>query len=403
MKKLNCVVAGFPDSYSEYGKLTVNIFEALIKIRGNYWNISIVNANDGSTSMGYIDDHTWIKDYLVDYITEQPDIWIQIGSPEHYSRHGTLFNIGICAANLTNVITRRIIDGINRMDLLLTTSERCHDSIVNTVLEYRGNAEVAVKDKVAIPVHKIKVGVHSSLDNYKKTVMLSQIKENYCFIYNGMWKHPVDVNNVGKLIYCFYSAFRDVKNKPALILKTNVSVPSIVDLYRIENRIKEIKSRFSNPNTLPSIYIINGNIADDTMMGIYNNPKVKCMVSLSSNETIGINLKEFQLTGKPILTSGWGGQTDLGNYAVTIDTNLVQVDKSLVVDDLIAPNSTYGDPVLQKSVEALYFMFNNKIHPHTSSKFTSNVTSTTLEEALSKYILNTTKSNYLPETEEFIL
>lgn len=403
MKKLNCVIAGYPDSYSEYGKLTVNLLEALLAVRGDIWNITIVNASDASTSMGYIDDHEWVKEYLVEVINTQPDIWIQIGAPEQYARHGILFNIGITACNVSNVITRRVIDGINRMDLVLPINELGYDIIVNTVLEYRGTAEVSVKDKVAIPVEKLTIGVNSVLDNYKKITMLSQIKEDYCFIYNGLWKNPIDLNNVGKLIYSFYGAFKDVKSKPALVIKTNVNTPSIVDGYRIENRIKEIKSKYPSNTHFPNVYLINGNLSDQSMMGIYNNPKIKCMVSASSNETIGLNLKEFQLTGKPIITGSWGGHTELGEYLMSVNTDMVEVDPSLKGQDLIAPNSKYGSPDLSQLASAMHFAFTNKVTPKGKFKFNSNVTRDSLDSILSKYILNTTKSNYIPESEEFEL
>ena len=46
------------------------------------------------------------------------------------------------------------------------------------------------------------------------------------------------------------------------------------------------------------------------MNEVYNNPKVKAMVSLTKGEGYGRPLLEFGLTGKPIIASGWSGQID---------------------------------------------------------------------------------------------
>jgi hypothetical protein len=402
MSKLNCVVAGFADAYSEYGKMTVNIVQALLAVRGDIWDITVVNTADNKSSMGYLDDHQWLKEYMVDVVTTQPDIWIQIGSPELFMRHGILFNVGISASNVSNIISRKVIDGINRMDLMLTVSKLSHDIITNTILEYRNNVELQVTDKVSIPVENLDLGVNSILDTFTKSTMLPQVKEEYCFIYNGLWKHPVDLNNIHKLVYAFYNAFQGYKKTPALLLKTNVNTPSILDSYRVENRIKEIKILFKNPNALPPVYIINGNLTDEQMMGIYNNPKVKCMVTASSNETIGLHIKEFQLTGKPILSTGWGSQTDLGDAIMTVDTKLVDINPTLI-SDVIPPNSKYAEPDFGQLSSAMVHLYMNKPIIPNKKLFKSSVTAKSLDMILSKYILNTTKSNYLPEVEEFEL
>ena len=64
--------------------------------------------------------------------------------------------------------------------------------------------------------------------NNKKQSDLKQtldgIEEEFCFLYNGKWNQDVhaihDRKNVNQLIRTFISATHELKEKPALILKT---------------------------------------------------------------------------------------------------------------------------------------------------------------------------------------
>jgi hypothetical protein len=118
-----------------------------------------------------------------------------------------------------------------------------------------------------------------------------------------------DRKNVGLLVKAFYELFKNKKNRPALILKTSGGTVSYIDRTEILKKIEAIKKTV-NSTDLPNVYLLHGEFSDEEMNELYNHPKVKAMVSLTKGEGFGRPLLEFSLTKKPIIASGWSGQTD---------------------------------------------------------------------------------------------
>ena len=80
----------------------------------------------------------------------------------------------------------------------------------------------------------------------------------------------------------------------------------------LKEQIKNYIKLYPKKN-IPSIYILHGDLSDEEMNSLYNHHKVKAMVSLTKGEGFGRPLLEFSLVGKPIVASGWSGQTDFLN------------------------------------------------------------------------------------------
>ena len=125
-----------------------------------------------------------------------------------------------------------------------------------------------------------------------------------------------DRKNVSLLVKAFYEVFKNKKNPPALILKTSVGVASYISRDEILKRIKQIRKSVKS-NTLPNIYVLNGEFNDDDMNELYNHPKVKSMVSFTKGEGFGRPLLEFGLANKPIIASAFSGQLDFLNPEFT--------------------------------------------------------------------------------------
>ena len=111
------------------------------------------------------------------------------------------------------------------------------------------------------------------------------------------------------LVKAFYETFKNKKKQPALILKSSTGVAGYMSRDEILDKIKHIKKSVDGKN-LPNVYVLNGEFTDSEMNELYNNPKVKAMVSLTKGEGFGRPLLEFTTSGKPVLASGWSGHTD---------------------------------------------------------------------------------------------
>ena len=140
MKKVFCVVSAPPYTYSGYGRRALDVIKELFRIRPD-WDIKILSQRWGDTRQGYLEDQEeWeVISHIVPSIQRQPDIWIQITVPNEFQRVGK-FNIGMTAAMETNLVDSSWIEGCNRMDLVITSSEHGKKSLVDS--KYTNNEKI---------------------------------------------------------------------------------------------------------------------------------------------------------------------------------------------------------------------------------------------------------------------
>jgi len=161
---------------------------------------------------------------------------------------------------------------------------------------------------------------------------LSNIKEDFCFLYTGHWlpgNFGESRKNTATLIKTFLETFKGAgKKKPALILKTNMVNYSLIDKEAVIRQIHRIKDKVGG--NLPNIYLVHGELTDDEMNQLNNDPKVKAFVSFTKGEGYGRPLAEAAITGKPTIVSNWSGHTDFihPDYNILIGGELKPVHKT---------------------------------------------------------------------------
>ena len=343
---------------SGYGSHSRDIVRSLIKM--DKWDIKIVGLNWGNCPMNVLKDDIPDDKMILDRImrdaklTKQPEIGIEIRVPNEFQAIAK-YNIGITAGMETNMISVPWVEGINRVDLCLTTSKTSKDGIVNSNWQKKNNqtqqveGEIRVKKPVEvlfegtdIDIYKVVNDVSGELNN-----TLNEIPEKFNFLYVGHWlqgKLGEDRKDTGMLVKTFLETFKNKPNPPALIMKTSGATFSIMDRDDILGKINHIRNRVSSSgDTLPNIYLLHGELSKEEMNKMYNHPKCKAMVSFSHGEGFGRPLLEFSLSGKPVITSGWGGQTDFldKNLSVLLPGELKQVGQSAVWKDVILPESSW--------------------------------------------------------------
>ena len=315
MKKL-CIISCPLDTFSGYGSRSRDIVEGLIKAKGEEWDIKILPQRWGDCPWGFYDDNHEIKKHYVNKQTAQPDIWIQITVPGEFQPMGK-FNVGITAGIESTIPPASFIEGVNRMDLNLISSNFSKDTLLNAVFEKRENKtdKILGTIKCEKPVELLFEGL--DLERYHKapckTGILMDIPEDFCFLYTGHWlpgKIGEDRKNTGLLIKTFLETFKGSGNKkPALILKTNVVNYSNLDRDEILKKIAHIRKDFKGMN-IPNIYLLHGELTDTEMNQLNNDNKVKAFISFTKGEGYGRPLLEEAITGKPVIVSNWSGHTD---------------------------------------------------------------------------------------------
>jgi glycosyltransferase involved in cell wall biosynthesis len=327
MKPLFVISSPF-DTYSGYGARSRDLIKAIIET--DKYTVRLLSQRWGATPFGFCKNNPeW--EFLLDLtlptnqLPKQPEIWAQVTIPSEFQPIGK-YNIGFTAGIETTIAPADWIEGMNRMDLNIVSSEHSKQIFLNSQFEKRNRHTNALESfiKLEKPVEVLFEGVNTDVykvleKNTNKNIDLSSIKEDFAYLFVGHWiagDMGEDRKNVGLLVKAFYEIFKNKSKKPALILKTSQVGSSYVDREEILKKIKQIKSTVNSKN-LPNVYLLHGEFTDEEMNELYNNPKVKAMVNLTKGEGFGRPLLEFTLTKKPLITTGWSGHVDFLNPEFT--------------------------------------------------------------------------------------
>jgi glycosyltransferase involved in cell wall biosynthesis len=358
------------DTYSGYGARSRDLVRAIIQL--DKYDVKIIPQMWGNTPWGFIEEnpeweflnkHLWPHQQL----PKQPEIWMQITIPSEFQPVGK-YNIGVTAGIETTVAPGDWIEGINKMNLTLTSSEHSKKVFLSSIfqkVDQRTN-QVVGEAKVEKPIEVLFEGadteIYKVLDKVESFSELNNIKEKFAYLFVGHWINGdlgEDRKNVGLLIKMFFEVFKNKKDKPALILKTSQMGSSYVDRNDLLKKIKTIKKTV-NSNDLPNIYLLHGEFTDVEMNELYNHPKVKAMINLTKGEGYGRPLLEFSLTKKPIITTNWSGHTDFlkPEFTTMLPGQLTDVHPS-AANQWLLKESQWFSVDHQQSANALADVFND--------------------------------------------
>ena len=330
-----CVVSCPIDTFSGYGARSRDFVRSLIKEKDSEWDIKIMPQRWGDCPWNFLNENDPLKSRLIGGLQQQPDIWMQITVPNEFQPVGK-YNIGISAGIETTVFPKEFLDGMNKMNLNLVSSNHSKQVALQTQFEKKDQQNQTVGIiKLEKPIEVLFEGL--DLDKYYKkpkctSSILDGVKEEFCFLYTGHWlpgKLGEDRKNTGLMVKTFLETFNTPsKKKPALILKTNHVSYSLLDREEILKKINEIKSQIKG--NLPNIYLLHGEMTDDEMNELNNDPKVKAFISFTKGEGFGRPLLEAAITGKPVITTNWSGHIDFihPDYNILIGGELKNVHKS---------------------------------------------------------------------------
>ena len=344
------------DTYSGYGARARDYVKAIIE--SDKYEVKILSQRWGNTQRNFIKDNEkkwgFLAKHIIPQLTEKPDYWCQITVPNEFQAVGK-YNIGLTAGIETTICDGSWIEGCNRMDLILTSSN--HSKRVFESCEFtkdnEGEKIIRLEKPIKVLIEGADLDVYKPIKEYSNKDLynnINDIPEDYAYLFVGHWMHGElghDRKNVGLLVKTFYEIFKDKKTKPALILKTAVVSGSHMDRSEIMRRIDMIKDSIPS-NDLPSIYLLHGELSNIEVNEIYNHPKVKTMVCLTRGEGFGRPLLEFSLVNKPIITTAWSGHTDFLNEGDVgyVGGELEQLHNSSLVPNMLLKEAQWFKPNL---------------------------------------------------------
>jgi len=363
------------DTYSGYGARSRDIVLALIK--SEKYDVKVLPQRWGNTPFGFLkqdnSDHKLMIDCIWNQpqLPKQPDCWIQVTVPNEFQPVGK-FNIGITAGIETTICAPGWIDGLNRMNLNLVSSEHAKAVFKNSTFEEKNNqtGQVVRKIELTAPIEVLFEGVNTNIYQKIDAVndsevwdIINDIKEDFNFLYVGHWLQGElgqDRKDTGMLVKTFLETFKGKKQKPGLILKTSSVNHSIMDREEMLDRIRKIISTIEG-NDLPQVYLIHGELSDDEINELYNHPKVKAHVSFTKGEGYGRPLLEASISQKPVIVSSWSGHLDFlrPETSVLLPGEIKQIHPSAVVQDMLLPESGWFTVDYRKASETLEDVYKN--------------------------------------------
>lgn len=369
-----CVVRAPCATRSGYGDMSRDIIRHIIEY--DKFDVKVHSVNWGDTPMNALDENNPKDKMILDRILREnlhrrPDLFVSITVPNEFEPIGK-YNIGITAGIETTVAAAPWIEGCNRMDAVFTISE--HSKRVFELSKFgfqtpQGQQGVLQLSK---PIEVLHNCIDTSIFGKKAPVdqdmakTLDAIPEQFAFLFVGHWlrgEFGEDRKNVGFMIKMFLETFKQIndKPKPALILKTSSAGFSILDREEILSKIQQIKNsvELTGLQSLPSVYLLHGELTEKEMNTIYNHSKVKAHVSFTKGEGFGRPLLEASVSGKPVIASGWSGHLDFLDKqgSLLVGGELKKVHESSVWENVIIPESEWFAADAQQCVNAFAAVF----------------------------------------------
>jgi glycosyltransferase involved in cell wall biosynthesis len=339
---------------SGYGARSRDIAYSLIK--SDKYDVKIWGTRWGNTPMNALDPenpkHKLIIDRLLDnpQLPQQPEINVQITVPNEFQRFGK-YNIGITAGIETTIAAAPWIEGCNRMDLVLVSSEHAKN-VLSESKWYKHDeqtkqmvGEISLTTPIDVIFEGVDLETYFKTSDIHKTVddQLKEIPEQFCYLFVGHWLNGEigqDRKDVGMLIRSFLEAFKNKQNRPALVLKTSQADFSPVDRSLLIDKIRKIYE--STPgNNLPNVYVLHGDLTDSEMNSLYNHPKIKAHITFTKGEGFGRPLAEASISQKPVIAPNYSGHTDFLKKAILLPGELRQIHHSAVWKDVLIPESQW--------------------------------------------------------------
>jgi glycosyltransferase involved in cell wall biosynthesis len=361
------------DTFSGYGARSRDIALAIIK--SEKYDVKILSQRWGATPFGFLQqnnpDHKLMLDciWAQPYLPKQPDCWIQITVPNEFQPVGK-FNIGMTAGIETTICAPQWIEGMNRMNLNLVSSEHAKKVFETSKFEEKNEqGQVLRSIKLEKPVEVLFEGVNTNIYQRIDAVnesevwnVINDIKEDFNYLFVGHWLQGEigqDRKDTGMLVKTFLETFKNKKQRPGLILKTSAGNYSIMDRDSMLEKIRQIEA--SVDGDLPNIYLIHGELSDNEVNELYNHPKVKAHVSFTKGEGYGRPLLEASISQKPVIASNYSGHLDFldPEMSILLPGEITQIHPSAVVQDMLIPESGWFTVNYNKASETLEDVYKN--------------------------------------------
>lgn len=222
------------------------------------------------------------------------DISLQISIPNEWKKL-TPVNIGYTAGIETNMISPAWFEPSQGMDKIIVISEHAKAGFINTVFGNSLGQQFKVFTSVDV--------VHLPYREIEKENLDLNLKYDFNFLCICQWSAR---KNLEQTIIGFLEEFSN--EEVGLVLKINTANDSMMDREHTKKRLQNLLNNYKNKKC--SVHLLHGHLSEQQMQSIYNNPKIKAIVSTTHGEGFGLPLLEAAANELPVIATDWSGHTD---------------------------------------------------------------------------------------------
>ena len=306
MKK-KVLVRGPALSRSGYGEHARFVLRAL-RAHEKMFDIYLLNIPWGRS--GWIcennEEREWLDGLLQKTMQHQKDglpydISLQVTIPNEWEKLAPV-NIGVTAGIETTKVAPEWIEKSSVVDKIIIVSEHSKNVYLNTSYDKKDNntGKVEKNFRCKTPIDVVGYPVRMFEPDPSFELALST---EFNFLTIAQWGPRKNLENT---IKWFVEEFID--QEVGLIVKTSVKNDSLRDRRETENKLKNLLSKY--PQRKCKVYLLHGTLSDNEMSALYNNKKVKALVSFSHGEGFGLPIFEAAYNDLPVIAPAWSGQCD---------------------------------------------------------------------------------------------
>jgi glycosyltransferase involved in cell wall biosynthesis len=337
-------------SQSGYGEQARFAMRAL-RSKEDIFDIFILPVTWGQTGWVSLDneERKWVDEKIkaTHEFTQQGgkfDISVQVTIPNEFQSLAPV-NIGYTAGIETTKVAPVWIQKANEMDKIIVVSHHSKEVFKSTSYEGQNpNTGQLIKLECNTPIEVVNYPVR----HFKKEKINLNLDYDFNYLAISQWGPRKNFDN---LINWFIEENFD--QEVGLVLKTSIKNNSIIDREFTEQKLKNIIS--SHGDIKCKVYLLHGDLSEEQMTSLYQDKKIKCLISTTHGEGYGLPLFEAAYNGLPVICPGWSGQRDflyipqkngkLKPLFASVEYKLKQVQSEAVWEGVIQADSQWAFPI----------------------------------------------------------